>query len=363
MVGFAPTAEQEAIRDLAHEVAIEQLRPLARVAEAEGGIPATLLQVLDETGLAAPFPEGPGGSGILDAVTLALVTEELGFGDGGLAVAVVGRWLGQLALSLVGTVEQRQMHLAYRDTAMPIAVALAEEAGGLDPSTVSTTARAVGPAYALDGAKYAVLHGTTARQHIVLANLAPELGPAGLRLFLVPADAQGLVAVADERPLGLRAAPMARLQLSGVRVPADARLGHGGDSATATLRLLSLYVILLSGVAVGISRAALEYSVSYAQTRIQFGRPIAAFQGVAFLGADMAMNLDAAQLMLWRAAAAWDNGDSGWALARAAYRKAHAVATQVTADAIQILGGAGFMEDHPLELWMRDAAALAALGE
>jgi alkylation response protein AidB-like acyl-CoA dehydrogenase len=121
--------------------------------------------------------------------------------------------------------------------------------------------------------------------------------------------------------------------------------------------------MLLGGVAVGISRAALEYSVDYARTRVQFGRPIAAFQGVAFQGAEMAMCTDAARLLLWRAASAWDAGDTGWDAAWTAYRKAYAVATQVTADAIQILGGAGYMEDHPLELWMRDAAALAALGD
>jgi alkylation response protein AidB-like acyl-CoA dehydrogenase len=219
MIGFAPTAEQEAIRDLAHEVAVEQFRPLARTAEELGGIPVTLLPVLNQTGLADLFsPAGVSSAherpGMLDAVTLALVTEELGFGDGGLALALVGRWLGSLALLIAGTPEQQHQPLVEVSSAhsagravthVPIAVALAEEAAGFDPSSLDTTARLSGPQYVLSGTKYAVLSGIGAQQYIVLANIAPELGAAGLCLFLVPSDVTGLTVTHDEQPLGLRA--------------------------------------------------------------------------------------------------------------------------------------------------------------
>jgi alkylation response protein AidB-like acyl-CoA dehydrogenase len=163
----------------------------------------------------------------------------------------------------------------------------------------------------------------------------------------------------DVLKLGLIAAPSASYACENVQVPATCMLGKAGDKGV--IQAATLYNILRAGAACGTARAALEYAMGYAKERVAFGRPIVSYQGIAFMIAEVAMKLDAARLLVWRAAVSWDRGEESEILAReaeAAQQQAVKIAKSATIDAVQILGGAGFMQDHPVEMWMRNAAAM-----
>jgi len=209
-----------------------------------------------------------------------------------------------------------------------------------------------------------VIHGGQSSPQVVLARLEGTTGSEGLCALMVPKETKGLRISNDVQKLGLIAAPSASYILENVTVPATCMLGKPGNSGV--IRAATLYSILRASAACGMARAALEYAMDYARGRIAFGRPIVSYQGIAFMIAEMAMKLDAARLLVWRAAASWDrdvetgddNGSSYIQEAEAAQNQAVKIAKSATIDAIQILGGAGFMQDHPAEMWMRNAAAM-----
>lgn len=391
MVNFAPTEEQEEIRKLAHSLALDELRPQGRAAEKRGDIPSELAQTLAQTGLTTPFPEEFGGSGPIEAVTYALVAEELGFGDGGQAMNVIGSMMGPLAVMLAGDRGQQERYIppfceedGYLERG---SFAFAERTGGYILDDIHAVVSEAGDDYVLGGTKRDVIHGSESTPRVVLARLEGTVGSEGLCLLVVPAILDGLHINDDVQKLGLSAAPSASYRLQHVTVPGEEMLGSPGSAGV--VRAAALYQLLRAGAACGMTRAALEYASAYAQERIAFGRPIVSYQGIAFMIAEMAMKLDAARLLLWRAASSWDRGskpalpaqETGAAqrqivtLAReaeaerqqavmmaqeaeAAQRQAVKLAKAATLDAIQIMGGAGFMQDHPAEMWARGAAAM-----
>ncbi|HEY7127002.1 MAG TPA: acyl-CoA dehydrogenase family protein [Ktedonobacterales bacterium] len=365
MIDFAPTEDQTAIRDLARQVATEQFRKHARAAEEAGEMPTAVRKVLAETGLLTPFPEDFGGSGVQDAVTHALITEELAFGDGGLAMNVVGSILAPLAVLVAGNEDQRKEFLGLfsQDGETPGvgAVGLAELATGFNLRETSNVLQSLGGSMWLDVQQRGVVHGINSTLRIVLAKLYNAPDGEGLCLVALPGNLEEWEVTAEAHPLGLVAAPRARwklyVELNSVWVLGG--LEQGGPGAA---RFVALANVLLGALAVGIARAALEYSCDYAKGRIQFGKPISSYQAIAFMAAEMAMDVDAARFLIWRAAQTWDTGGDALRLAERARMQAVKTAQRVTTDAVQILGGAGFLQDHPVELWMRDAAALAALG-
>jgi alkylation response protein AidB-like acyl-CoA dehydrogenase len=369
MIDFAPNEEQTAIRDLAHQIAVEQFRKHARAAEEAGDMPAEVRRVLAETGLLTPFPEEYGGSGTQEAVTHALIMEELAWGDGGLALHVFGSILAPLGLLLAGQESDKLAFLALC-AEEESAVGWSEPATGLDVRQMESVLHTYDDGWRLDINKRGVIHGHTRGIKLALVRLETSSGNEGPRLlFLPPDDPEGVIEVTtEEAPLGLRAAPRARWRLRDgagggaivLGLPISREIPDEGKSGT--LRFVALANVLLGGLAVGIARAALDYAADYAQNRIQFGKPISSFQAIAFMAAEMAMEVDAARLLIWRAANSWDTGKDTLRLAERARRQAIKTAQRVTTDAVQILGGAGFLQDHPVELWMRDAAALAALG-
>ncbi len=361
MLNFAPTEEQEEIRRLARSLALDELRPRAREAEKRGDMPPELARTLAQTGLTTPFPEEYGGSGPIEAMTFALVAEELGFGDSGLATNIIGSMMGPLAALLAGDQGQQERYIApfCADDGFNKrgSFAFAERTGGYTLDEVRATARATGDGYTLNGTKRDVIHGSRSTPRVVLARLEGTSGSAGLCALAVPAIFEGLHISDDAQKLGLIAAPSASYRLEHVIVPGEEMLGQPGSSGV--IRAATLYQILRAGVACGAARAALEYAMAYAKERIAFGRPIVSYQGIAFMISEMAMKLDAARLLLWRAAASWDRQAETLALeAGAAQRQAVKLAKSATIDAVQIMGGAGFMQDHPAEMWMRNAAAM-----
>ena len=364
MLNFAPTEEQEEIRNLARSLAEEQLRPRGREADRSASVPADLLYTLAQTGLTTPFPEAFGGSGTLEAVTYTLIAEELGFGDGALAMHVLGSLIGPATVALTGNEQQQREYLTpfcdeqhgYTHTG---SLAFAERTGGYTLDEINTTARLEGNASILNGTKRDVIHGAVSSPRVVLARLEGTSGLEGLCALLVPDETPGLRITPDSYKLGLSAAPSAAFVFENARVDASNLLGEPGQPGT--VRAAILYQLLRAGVACGSARAGLEYAAGYARERVAFGRPIVSYQGIAFLFSEMAMKLDAARLYLWRAATSWDKGVELATLVReaeAAQYQALKIAKSATIDTIQILGGAGFIQDHPAEMWVRNAAAL-----
>jgi alkylation response protein AidB-like acyl-CoA dehydrogenase len=363
MPHFAPTEEQEEIRNLARSVAIEQLRPHGRSAEKRGEISLELMHTLMQTGLTTPYPESLGGSGTIEAIPYTLIAEELGFGDGALAMNILGSLMGPVAVLLAGD-ETQQAHFITpfcdeREGYMRFgSFAFAERTGGYSLADISATARPDGANYIVNGTKRDVIHGGHSRPRVLLLRLEGTTGLDGLCLLTMSMQPSGTHIRSDVQKLGLIAASSVSFTFENVVIPAVDMLGKPGDDGV--IRAATLYSILRAAVACGMARAALEYARDYAKERIAFGRPIASYQGIAFMVAEMAMKLDAARLLVWRAAASWDQGPANEMLvheAQAAQHQAIKIAKSATTDAVQILGGAGFIQDHPVEMWMRNAAA------
>ncbi len=364
MLTFSPTEEQEEIRQLAQSVAVEQFRQEARAAEKNGDISSALAQVIAQTGLTTPFSEDYGGQGDIEAVTYALIAEELSFGDSALAMNVLGSLIAPVAVALTGSEgQQREWLTAFSNGetghALRGSFAFAERIGGYVLNDIGATARKDGDNYILNGTKRDVIHGGNAALRIAFFRLEGTNGLDGLCAFIVPEHANGLRINEDAQKLGLIAAPSASYSFENVSVPASCMLGKPGNEGIA--RVLALYEILRAGVACGIARASLEYARDYAAGRTAFGRPIASYQGIAFMIAEMAMKLDAARLLLWQAAIEWDSNAEIASLIRnveAAQKQALRIAKSASIDAIQVLGGAGYLQDHPVEMWARNAAAM-----
>jgi alkylation response protein AidB-like acyl-CoA dehydrogenase len=364
MVSFAPTEEQEEIRRLAYSLATEQLRPQARTAEKSGDIPRNLMHTIAQTGLTTPFPEVHGGSGSLEAVTYALIAEELGFGDGALAMNVLGSMMGPVAVVLAGIESQHEEYVRpfcdeQDGAARRGSFAFAERTGGYTLADISATVRKEDNSWILNGTKRDVIHGGNADLRVGLFRLEGTSGNEGLCAIVLPAQAEGMIIRNDTQKLGLISAPSASYTFESVTVPASAMLGEPGNAGV--VRAAAFYNILRAGVACGTVRAALEYASGYAKERHAFGRPIVSYQGIAFIIAEMAMKLDAARLLVWNAATIWDSGTADENLTRmaeAAQYQAHKIGKSATMDAIQVMGGAGFLQDHPAEMWMRNAAAM-----
>jgi len=366
MLNFVPTEEQDEIRNLAQSLASEQLRPRGRDAEHKGDISPELMQTLAQTGLTTPFPEAYGGSGAIEAATYTLIAEELGFGDGGLTMNVIGSLMGPLAITLAGDEHQQRRYIPqfcdeHQGYLQRGSFAFAERTGGYTLTDIHTTVRKHGGHFTINGSKRDVIHGQQSDPRVVLARIEGTTGPDGLRAVVAPTQLKGLSVKSDEHKLGLVAAPSAAFIFEHATVSGAQILGESGNSGV--VRAATLYQILRAGVACGMARAAFEYAKDYARDRYAFGRPIASYQGIAFMVAEIAMRLDAARLLLWRAAQSWDQaGADGYISyireAEDAQYQAVKIAKSATLDAIQILGGAGFLQDHPVEMWARNAAAM-----
>lgn len=364
MPSFAPTEEQEEIRRLAYSLASEQLRPQGRAAEKSGDIPPSLLQTIAQTGLTTPFPEAYGGSGSLEAVTYALIAEELAFGDGALALNMLSSMMAPVTVVLAGSQQQQEMYLPPFCAEKTAATrrgsfAFAERTGGYTLAEISATVRKEGEKWILNGTKRDVIHGGNADLRVGLFRLEGSSGGGGLCAVVLPAQAEGMSMSSDTQKLGLIAAPSVGYRFENVAIPTDAMLGEPGSAGVR--RAAAFYNILRAGVACGMARAGLDYASNYARERHAFGRPIVSYQGIAFILAEMAMKLDAARLLLWYAATLWDNGAADEELskaAEAAQYQALKMSKSATLDAIQVMGGAGFIQDHPVEMWARNAAAM-----
>jgi alkylation response protein AidB-like acyl-CoA dehydrogenase len=354
MIDFQPTDEQALVIETVRNFAANEIRPAARECDETRKLPEKVLAAAHELGLVAnALPESAGGGGDRSAVTGVLVAEELAWGDLAIATAVLAPGLTAFPIAEFGTDDQKQTLAAFAGPRfVPGALAWVEPRFDSDPFRPKTTARRDGGDFVLDGAKCFVPWIDGGDAVLVVASEGASL--AG---FLVPRNAKGL-GVEPERNLGLCGLPTAELTLSGVRVPAAAKLG--GDRGADLRRVLNQGRVALAAMAVGVARAAFEVARDYAKERQVFGVPVATKQAIAFKLADMSIEIDAARLLAWEAAWKLDQGDDATREALLAKRQAQRVAMEVADGAVQVFGGHGYIRDYLPEMHLRNARGFAA---
>jgi alkylation response protein AidB-like acyl-CoA dehydrogenase len=353
-ISFRLTAEQRELQGLAREFAERELRPVAAECDARADFPAGLLAKAARAGLTSyAIPREHGGGGV-DAVTAALIAEELSWGCAALASTIQATMFPVRPLLAAGTPEQQQRYLSRlaSERGCLAAIAFTEPAAGSDLSAIEATARREGDAYVVNGEKCYITNGGIAEVTIVFAKL-----DGAITAFLIEPGDEGVEAGRREDKLGLRASYTGSLVLRDARLPAERLLGEEGGGLALALDFFLHSRPQVAAGAVGVARAAFEHATAYARERRAFGKPLLARQGVSFKLAEMGMELEAARLLVWRACAALDECDTGAAGLLGSYAKAFAAdaAMRATTDAVQVLGGAGIMRDHPVEKWMRDA--------
>jgi acyl-CoA dehydrogenase len=314
-----------------------------------------LLQRAHELGLVAnSLPAAFGGGEERSAVTGCLVAEELAWGDLAIALAILSPSLLALPLMDFGTSEQRSSHLPplLGDAFEPGCLAIVEPRFDFDVFRPQTTARREGGSYRLDGKKCQTPWLDGDGPALVIAN--EDGAPQG---FLVPRDAPGLTAV-PESNMGARALPTVELELCDLRVPADARLG--GEQGADIRQLVNRGRVGLAASAIGVARAALEISIDYAKERETFGAPIGTRQAIAFMLADMAIEIDGARLLTWEAAWRLDAGLEATRECTLAINKARKVVTQAADGAVQVMGGHGYIREYFPEMHLRGALGFAS---
>jgi alkylation response protein AidB-like acyl-CoA dehydrogenase len=351
-ISFRPTPEQRELQALAHEFAERELRPIAPEWDEREDFPPELLATAARAGLTSYLVPREYGGGGVDHVTAALVAEELSWGCAGLAATLQATMFPVRPLLLAGTEEQRERwlpRLASEEGCLA-AIAFTEAAAGSDVAAIEATARRDGDAYVLDGEKVYVTNGGIADVTIVFAKV-----DGAITAFVLERGDPGVEAGRKERKLGLRASYTGSIVLDGARIPLDRRLGEEGDGFRIAMDFFLHSRPGVAAAAVGVARAAFEHASAYARERHAFGKPLLAKQAVAFKLADMAMEVEAARLLVWRACEALDAGEDAGLLGSFAKAFAADAAMRATTDAVQVLGGAGVMRDHPVEKWMRDA--------
>jgi alkylation response protein AidB-like acyl-CoA dehydrogenase len=354
-ISFELDAEQRELRALAHDFAERELRPIAREWDELEDCPPGLLGKAAALGLTShAIPAEYGGGGV-SAVTSSLVAEELSWGCAGLAAPIGATMFPVRPLLRAGSDEQKRHWLPRlaSEQGCLAAIAFTEPGAGSDVAGIGATARRDGDEYVLNGEKCYVTNGGIAELTIVFVKLDGEV-----TAFLLEAGDPGVQAGRKEPKLGLRSSYTGSIQLDEARLPPDRLLGEEGEGLALAMDFFAHSRPQVAASAVGIARAAFEYATAYANERQAFGKPLIAKQGVSFKLADMAIQVEAARLLVWRAAAALDAGEDAGLLGSYAKAFAADTAMSVTTDAVQVLGGAGIMRDHPVEKWLRDAKVL-----
>jgi acyl-CoA dehydrogenase len=355
-VSFELTEEQRALRDLAHEFAEKEIRPRAAEYDEHQTHPADVIAKAHEIGLMNPHvPEVLGGAG-LGSMEGALLGEELCWGCSGIGTSIVANILGALPMLMAGTEEQQREWLPpLLEEPILCSFALTEPNAGSDVSGIQTTATRHGDDYVINGSKMFITNAGQASWVIVFASTDKDAGHRGLTAFIVPTDTEGVVVEKHLDKMGQRATDTSALAFQDVKVPAKNRLGEEGQGFKVAMQTLDRTRPGTAAGAVGVARAAFEYAVEYSKERIQFDQPIAMNQGVSFLVADMAAEIEAARLLVWQAAWLLDRGERGTLQSSYAKRFAADTAMKVTTDAVQVFGGYGYIKEYPVEKLMRDA--------
>ena len=354
---FYLTDEQRMIRDLARKVARERIAPHAAHYDETETYPEESMKAIVESGLYAIWvPEAYGGSD-MGCLALALACEEIAYACAASGTQYLDQALGGLPILLFGSEAQKKKYLpGLASGEILSAFSLSEPGAGSDAAGLKTTAIRRGEEYVLNGSKQWCTNGDHADVITVFATVDPSKRAKGVTAFLVEKGTPGFEVGKKERKMGIRASPTVALHFSDCAIPADQRLGAEGDGFKIAMATLDRTRPATGAMAVGIAQAALDAAVGYAKERQQFGQPIAAFQGIQFMLADMAMQTHAARLMIHHAARQVDAGITGNTY-EASMAKCWAgdAAMKVATDAVQVFGGYGYTREFPVERYMRDA--------
>ena len=355
MIDFTLTDEQRNLREMAHDFAAKEIRPVAWEYDRDGTWPEDVIQKAWEVGLMnSHIPEeyGGAGAGYLDG---CLIEEELSWGCSGIQTTLGCNGLASTPVLIGGSEEVKKEYLGRLIEAPLLAsFCLTEPDAGSDVSGMRTTATRHGDKYVINGSKCFITNGGHANWYTVFAKTDKDAGHRGISAFLVPRDA-GVVVDKKEDKLGQRASNTATISFDDVEIPAAnllAEENHGFKLAMMTLDRTRPGV---AAMATGIARAAFEFAVEYSKERVQFGVPIAMHQAVQFMIADMATDVEASRLLTWKSAAMLDEGERNTLVSSHAKRFAADAAMKVATDAVQIYGGYGFIKDYPVEKLFRDA--------
>ncbi|MFJ5989568.1 acyl-CoA dehydrogenase family protein [Lentzea sp. NPDC092896] len=353
-----PTQEAEDLIALVREIARDELKPHAADAEENEKFPRDAFRLLGRSGLLGlPYPEEFGGGEQPYEVYLQAL-EEVASAWMTVAVGLSVHVMSCYGLATFGTKEQQDRWLPEMlEGELLGGYALSEVQAGSDPAAMSTRAVRKGSEYVVNGTKAWITHAGAADFYTLMARTSPDAG-RGISCFLAPGEAQGITAATPERKMGLTGSITAQLQFDDVRFGTDRLIGNEGDGLKIALSALDSGRLGIAACAVGLAQAALDEAVAYAKTRTQFGRPIIEFQGLEFLLADMAAAVESARATYISAARRRDRGLPFRQQASIAKLIATDAAMKVTTDAVQVLGGAGYTRDFPVERYMREAKVL-----
>jgi acyl-CoA dehydrogenase len=355
MIDFSLTDEQKALRELAHDFAEKEIRPVAWEYDRDSTWPQAIIEKAWEVGLMNPqIPAEYGGAGA-SSIDGVLIEEELGWGCSGIGTSISCNGLASAPVLLGGSEQVKKTYLGMLTEAPKLAsFCLTEPGAGSDVSGMRTRAVKRGDKYVINGSKTFITNGGYADWYTVYAKTDPEAGHRGISAFVVPRDA-GVVVDKHEDKMGQRASNTATITFNDVEVPAANLLGEENHGFKLAMMTLDHTRPGVAAMAVGIARAAFEFAVEYSKERVQFGVPIAMHQAIQFLIADMATKVHVARLASWDSAVLLDQGKRNTLESSHAKRFAADTAMEVTTDAVQVYGGYGFIKDYPVEKLMRDA--------
>ncbi len=357
MIDYLLTEEQVMIRDLCRQITEEKIKPVAAEYDKTGEFPWDVLKVIAQSDLFGVNIEeqyGGMGGGVME---LCIATEEFSKGCGGIALGYSATALGTYPIILFGTEEQKKKYLPPIAKGEKLAAfGLTEPAAGSDASAIQTTAKKEGDHYILNGTKHFISNGGDAEIYTIIAMTDKSKGPRGASLFVVEKGTPGFTFGKKEDKMGIRASSTRELVFTDCKIPKENLLGKEGMGFIAAMRTFDQSRPGIGAQAVGIAQGALDAAVQYARERKQFGKAISTFQGIQWMLADMATQVEAARALVYASAREVDAGkkDVGKDSAMAKLF-ASDVAMKVSTDAVQIFGGYGYMREYPVEKFMRDA--------
>jgi alkylation response protein AidB-like acyl-CoA dehydrogenase len=353
---FRLPEEHEELRAAIRALAEKEIAPYAAAVDEEARFPQEALDALNASGFnAVHVPEEFGGQGA-DSVAACIVIEEVARVDASASLIPAVNKLGTMGLILRGSDELKKRVLPEIADGKMASYALSEREAGSDAAAMRTRAKADGDDWILNGSKCWITNGGKSAWYTVMAVSDPDKGANGISAFMVHEDDEGFTVGPKERKLGIKGSPTTELYFENCRIPGDRIIGDPGTGFKTALATLDHTRPTIGAQAVGIAQGALDAAIEYTKDRKQFGRPVADNQGVQFMLADMAMKTEAARLMVYSAAARAERGEPDLGFISAASKCfASDVAMEVTTDAVQLFGGAGYTVDFPVERMMRDA--------
>ncbi len=362
MVSFSLSEDEKLMQNTMRDFALNKISPIARECDEHETVPDDVVNKFWELGyLQSILPEELGGSGIEHSILSGvIVAEELAWGDLSIALHLLTPNLFAIPILHFGTEEQKKKYLPlFTDsTFKPATCAVMEPFMNFDLSSLKTKAYLEGDEYVINGNKCLVPLGEKSDIFIVYATTKEGAGYSGVDGFIIEKGKTGIKKSMREKNLGIKALETIEINFKDCKVPKDNKIG--GDSGCNFLQLTDLSKLAISAMAVGVSRAAFEFARDYARERIAFGEPIASRQSIAFMLAEMAIEIDSTRLLTWESAWKIDKKQPSSKEAYLTKMYASDVAMKVTDHAVQILGGHGYIRDNPVEMWMRNARGFSS---